>query len=119
MNYCVRNVEFLRFFFVQMSAAELRARASPTGVITQLTRRSDAKPDLASSDNNSLSGDEDPQDLSINSSNKYYNANQGTPLDFHHNSAVNNKIGSISSLLINSLLPSLAAGMDKENLDSS
>lgn len=100
-----------------MSAAELRARASPTGTITPL-RRSDARIDLQSSDNNSCSGDEDPQDLSINSTNKYNLHQASSPLDFHSNSAINNKIGSINSLLISTLLPSLAAGMDKENLDS-
>lgn len=102
---------------IKMSAAELRARASPTGTITPL-RRSDARIDLQSSDNNSCSGDEDPQDLSINSTNKYNLHQASSPLDFHSNSAINNKIGSINSLLISTLLPSLAAGMDKENLDS-
>lgn len=99
-----------------MSPAELRARASPTGTITPI-RRSDARADLASSDNNSCSGDEDPQDLSINSSNnKPYGLHQPpTALDLH-NAKLSN---SINSLLINMLPLSSLPTMDKENVDSS
>lgn len=85
-----------------MTPAELRARASPTGTITPL-RRSDTRMDVASSDNNNCSGDDDPQDLSINSGNKYAHP-ASSPLDFHHNSAVNNKLNLLSF-----------AGNDEEN----
>lgn len=86
-----------------MSPAELRARASPTGTITPL-RRSDTRMDVPSSDNNNCSGDDDPQDLSINSGNKYGSHPVSSPLDFHHGSAVNNKLNLLS-----------LAGNDKEN----
>lgn len=89
---------------IKMSPAELRARASPTGTITPL-RRSDTRLDAPSSDNNNCSGDDDPQDLSMNSSHKYGSHLAPSPLDFHQNPAVNSKLNLLSSLV----------GNDKEN----
>lgn len=100
-------------FCVQMSVSELRARASPPSAVAQLPRRSDPPRPEITSDNNSTSADEDPQDLSM-SANKYYANATSMPIDFHHKT----KMGHISSLLMSSILPQLCTSIDKENLDS-
>lgn len=77
---------------VKMSPAELKARASPTG--TMSLRRSDV------SENNGSGADDDPQDLSLNSSSNHRYSSRdlpphpssttmNMPLDFHLNSMQN------------------------------
>ena len=99
-----------------MSAAELRARASPTSAITQVvTRRSEGRSDVQSpEDDKGCHG----MDLTMNSSNNFHNTSQDAlPLDFRHSSVVNNKLNTINTILMNTFLP-LTSGVDKENMDS-
>lgn len=63
------------FFLLQISPAELRARASPTDAVTSSHRRGDAKLDLQSA-NSSVCGGDDPEDLTINSGQHAGNNNQ-------------------------------------------
>lgn len=76
------HIERARFFFFQISPAELRARASPTDAVTTTScgsgggqRRGAAdgnKMDLQSA-NSSVCGGDDPEDLTVNSSSVHGN----------------------------------------------
>ncbi|KAL3283142.1 hypothetical protein HHI36_006296, partial [Cryptolaemus montrouzieri] len=100
---------------VKISAAELRARASPTG-----PRRSDVKLDAksaysgaASEAGSSICGDNDPEDLTMSSRYGGMDIGMSPPLN-HQNNYKMNRFGSSGQAVAAKSIDSLAQNMSKE-----